>query len=127
MLLSNPNLHITCIDIDDKYTLPAVKILNKYFNNNITFIKNNILEALNNITEKIDFLHIDGYHDNNYIENEFNKIIGLNNNKNNVLRVIFDDQNCLTNLQNIIDTKYNIIKKIVPMCNWNNVYYEIQL
>lgn len=127
MLLLNPNLHITCIDIDDKYTLHAVKILNKYFNNNITFIKNNSLKALNNITEKFDFFHIDGYYDNNYIENEFNKIIESNNNKNNVLRVIFYDQNCLTNLQNKIDTKYNIIKKIVPMYNWNNVYYKIQL
>ena len=33
MLLSNPELKITCIDISDKYTGPAVTILNKYFNN----------------------------------------------------------------------------------------------
>ena len=30
MLLSNPNLKITCLDIDDKYTRHAVNILNTY-------------------------------------------------------------------------------------------------
>jgi hypothetical protein len=127
MLLSNPNLHITCIDIDDKYTEPSIKLLNKYFNNNITFIKKPSLEALNNIIEKFDFFHIDGHHENTYIEKEFIKIIELNNNKNNILRVVFDDQNCMTKLQNKIEMSYTIIKKTIPMCKWNNIYYEIQL
>jgi len=127
MLLSNPNLKITCVDIDDKYTGPSVKLLNKYFNNNITFIKKNSLEALNDITEKFDFFHIDGHHENSYIEKEFNKIINLNNQNNNIFRVIFDDQNCMEELQNKIEKHYKIIKKILPNCKWNNVYYEIQL
>jgi len=46
MLLSNPQLQITCIDISDEYTLPAVNVLNKYFNNNITFIHSDSLSAL---------------------------------------------------------------------------------
>jgi hypothetical protein len=32
MLLSNPDLKITCIDICDEFTLPAVTVLNKHFN-----------------------------------------------------------------------------------------------
>ncbi len=127
MLLSNPNLKITCIDIDSRYTLPAVNVLNKYFNNAITFIHNDSLKALKTLQTKFDFFHIDGVHDNNYITNEFNIIKTLNNNPNKILRVVFDDQDALIGLQQNISNNYNVITKIVPKCIWNNVYFEIQL
>jgi hypothetical protein len=127
MLLSNPQLKITCIDISDEYTLPAVNVLNKYFNNAIHFIHSDSLSALNKIDDKFDFFHIDGHHDNDYISNEFNLIRKLNNRSDNILRVMFDDQICLQNLQNDISIHYNVIKKVVPNCSWNNVYFELQL
>ena len=132
MLLSNPKLKITCIDISDIYTRPAVTILNKYFNNAITFIHEDSLSALKILNDnncKFDFFHIDGYHENNYIEQEFKFIEKLNNNiiTNNILKIIFDDQECLTILQNIINKNYKVIKQIIPDCIWNNVYFEIQL
>jgi hypothetical protein len=125
MLLSNPQLKITCIDINDRFTLPAVNILNKYFNNVITFIHSDSLTALKKINQTFDFFHIDGYHENNYISNEFLFVLKLNTIPN-ILKVIFDDQECLLQLQQNIDTKYTIITKIVPTCSWNNVYYEIK-
>lgn len=127
MLLSNPRLKITCIDISAEYSLPAINILNKYFNNAITFIHSDSLSALEKIENKFDFFHIDGHHDNDYIANEFYLIKQLNNRSDNVLRIIFDDQECLKNLQNDINIHYNIINKIIPICSWNNVYYEIQM
>lgn len=126
MLISNPNLKITCIDIDDRYTRPAVNILNKYFNNAITFIHKDSLTALKSINDTFDFFHIDGHHENNYIENEF-KIIQNLRTKDLIFRVLFDDQNCLEKLQNDIDSKYAVIIKTIPKCNWNNVYYEISI
>jgi len=126
MLLSNPELKITCIDIDDTFTRPAVTVLNKYFNNAITFIHSDSLNALQNMNQTFDFFHIDGHHDNNYISNEFVYIRKLNSNPD-VLKVIFDDQECLLSLQNSINYCCNVIKKIVPNCRWNNVYYEIKL
>jgi hypothetical protein len=132
MLLSNPNLKITCIDISDTYTLPAITILNKYFNNAITFIHKDSLTALqilNDNNTKFDFFHIDGLHDNYYIEQEFKMIEKLNNTILNttILKIIFDDQDCLIELQNNITNKYKVIKQIIPECKWNNVYFEIQL
>ena len=127
MLLSNPELQITCIDISNSFTLPAVTILNKYFNNSIKFIHSDSLSALQTIDQTFDFFHIDGHHDNDYISNEFILIKKLNNRLDNVLKVIFDDQSCLPKLQNEISTHYNVIKKIIPNCSWNNVYFEIQL
>jgi len=128
MLLSNPSIKITCIDISDKYTLPAVNVLNKYFNNAITFIHSDSLTALTALKElktKFDFFHIDGLHDNAYITNEFNLIKSLNSNK--LLKVIFDDQDHLLDLQNEIRENYKVIKKITPNCSWNNVYFEIEI
>jgi spermidine synthase len=126
MLLSNPNLQITCVDIDDKYTLSAINVLNKYFNNAITFIHSDSLSAFKKIKKKFDFFHIDGHH-NDYITNEFYSIQQLNNRSDNILRVLFDDQISLEKLQNDIYIKYNIINKIIPNCSWNNVYFEIQM
>ena len=57
MLLSNPELKITSVDIDDKFTLHAVTVLNNYFNNAITFIHSDSLIALKNMNEKFDFFH----------------------------------------------------------------------
>lgn len=127
MLLSNPQLKITCIDISNEFALPAINVLNKYFNNAITFVHSDSLTALKKIENKFDFFHIDGHHDNDYISNEFYFIQKLNNRSDNVLKIIFDDQECLTNLQNDICNKYNIINKIIPNCSWNNVYFEIQM
>ena len=127
MLLSNPELKITCIDISDEFTLPAITVLNKYFNNAITFIHSDSLTALQKIEERFDFFHIDGHHDNDYITTEFQLIQKLNSNLDKKLRVLFDDQGCLLGLQYIIGIYYNVITKIVPNCSWNNVYFEIQL
>lgn len=127
MLLSNPNLKITCIDISDEYAKPAVKILNKYFNNAITFIHNDSLLALKDLNIKFDFFHIDGLHDENYITKEFEYCLKLNNSSDNTFKIIFDDLCCLKNLQYYINNNYNVIKNIIPDCNWNNIFYEIQL
>jgi hypothetical protein len=127
MLLSNPELKITCIDICDRFTRPAVNVLNKYFNNAITFIHSDSLTALQNMNTRFDFFHIDGHHENNYITSEFNLIKKLNNCRDNILRVVFDDQECLPELQKNINIYCTVINKIIPNCKWNNVYFEIQI
>jgi hypothetical protein len=127
MLLSNPELKITCIDISDEYTKPAVKILNKYFNNAITFIHNDSLTALKDLNIKFDFFHIDGNHNVKNITSEFEYCLKLNKSSNNTFKIIFDDLCCLKDLQYHIDNNYKVIINIIPNCSWNNIYYEIQL
>jgi hypothetical protein len=127
MLLANPQLKITCVDISNEKTLPAITVLNKYFNNAITFIHSDSLSALTKMTTKFDFFHIDGHHENNYITNEFLLIRKLNSRSDNVLRVVFDDAYCLKQLQTDIQLQYYILNKTCPKCSWENVYFEIQL
>lgn len=125
MLLSNPTLKITCIDIDDTYSLPAITVLNRHFNNAIQFIHSDSLLALETLHDKFDFFHIDGEHNNNYVTNEFELIKNLSSNDH--LRIIFDDQQGLGDVQNKIFKNYNVITTIKPECTWNNVYFEIEL
>jgi len=127
MLLANPHLKITCVDISDEYTYPAITVLNKYFNNAITFVHGDSISFMRSTDQKFDFFHIDGWHENDYITNEFYLIQKLNNRNDNVLRVIFDDEGCLQELQHNIDKNYKVFHKFNPMCSWPNVYYEIQL
>jgi len=125
MLLANPDLKITCIDIDSRFTAPAVYVLNRYFNNAVTFIHRDSHTALKNITEKFDFFHIDGHHENNYINEEFSLVKNLND--GNFMKIIFDDQECLPQLQEDINSNYKVLKCVKPECLSNNVYYEIDL
>jgi hypothetical protein len=127
MLLANPNLKITCIDISEEYTLPSVTVLNKYFNNAITFIKNDSISFLQSTDQTFDFFHVDGHHENEYIRNEFNLIKTKNNRSDNILQIIFDDQDCLVPLQQDILNNYNVINRYAPGCLWSNVLFEIQL
>lgn len=127
MLLSNPTLKITCIDINDRYALPAVTVLNKHFPNAITFIHSDSVTALKKLQTKFDFFHVDGYHEDNYIANEFELLKARNSTPDNRMRIVFDDQGCLTTLQRNILANYKVLTHITPECPWNNTYFEIQL
>jgi hypothetical protein len=127
MLLANPNLKITCIDISEEYTLPSVNVLNKYFNNAITFIKNDSISFLQSTDQTFDFFHVDGHHENEYIRTEFNLIKTKNSRSDNILQIIFDDKDCLVPLQQELMTNYNVINRYAPGCLWSNVFFKIQL
>lgn len=132
MLLANPDLKITCIDISDEYALPSINVLNKYFNNAITFIKEDGAKALENLNEKYDLFHIDGDHSDSVVEKEVNNILkyNLNSREDNILRLLFDDVGCIPNVYINIMIKFNIFKKIIPkveVMHWSNCYFEITL
>lgn len=128
MLESNPLVTITCIDIDDTYTRPCVEVLNKHYNNRVTFIHGDSLKVLPSLIgkETFDLFHIDGHHAEGHILSEFLVCIVLNNPKGN-MRIVFDDQKCMESLQKYINDRFNVRVGIKPKCKWNNVYYELKL
>ena len=126
MLVANPNLNITCIDIDDKYSKTATDYLRKEFpNSNIEFIKGDSLKILPNIRKKYDLFHIDGDHENHIITKEFNFCKNLSANSN--FQVIFDDVDSCMELKKNIFSTYKIINSFIPNCPWRNCYIQIQL
>jgi spermidine synthase len=124
MLLSNPKLDIVSIDIDDKYSVPSINVLNSNFEQNIKFIKGNSLNVLDNITEKFDLIHIDGNHDESFILEEFEK---CKKNARGTYKVLFDDVISMPNVENHILKNYKILNYIKPDCEWNNCFFEIEL
>lgn len=55
MLLANPQIQITCMDNDNKFTRSTIKLLETKFNTNITFINN---DELSLVKGEYDFVHI---------------------------------------------------------------------
>jgi len=126
MLISNPKLNITCIDIDKKFSKPATDYLaNEFPDATIQFIQGDSLKILQNLKKKYDLFHIDGDHKNHIITKELNFCLNLSGNKN--FKVIFDDiDSCLPLRKNILSS-FNIAKNIIPNCPWRNCYIEIKV
>ena len=67
MLMSNPNLYLTCVDINDhSYTTPCYQVLKSFFGDRIHLIPKSSTIAIPEFIEeerKFDFIHIDGCHE----------------------------------------------------------------
>ena len=68
MLLANPTLKITSIDICDEYTGPAIRVLNKHFNNCIRFIHADSIVFDDEISLRGFSSYLQGYRKNVKVE-----------------------------------------------------------
>ena len=126
MLLANPKLNITSIDIDDKYSGKVVKYLQSiFFNSNIEFFKGNSLHVLPKINKKYDFFHIDGAHGNTTITQEFIHCKRLSS--SNDFKLVFDDVDVCNTLQKNIHSSYKVIEHNTPNCINKNKYIHIKI
>ena len=124
ILMANPSINITCIDINDKYSLPSVRYLQREFpDSNINFIKSDSLKVLRNLKEKYDLIHIDGAHKNKIVTKEFYYCMNLIREKD--AKFIFDDRDNISILiKNIIETFF-IKDNVSPKCIYSNLYLNI--
>lgn len=126
MLLANPNLNITCIDIEDKFSAKVTSYLQSIFSNaKIEFLKGNSLNILPTIKNKFDFFHIDGTHGNTTITKEFMYCKKLSSTDD--FKVIFDDVEVCETLQKNINLSYNVVEEFTPNCVNKNRYCHIKL
>ena len=126
MLIANPNINITTIDIEDKYSKPAVDYLKTQFQNaNIKFIKGNSLDVLPRLYEKYDLFHVDGSHRNTVITEEFRYCKKLIHNNN--FKIIFDDLDTCLTLNKNISTAYQIEDSQTPDCIYRNHFINIKI
>ena len=124
ILMANPSVNITCIDINDRYSLPSIRYLQKEFpESNINFIKSDSLKVLKGLKEKYDLIHIDGAHNNNIVTKEFYYCMNLIKERN--AEFIFDDrENVLILIKNIIETFF-IKDSMSSKCIYSNLYLNI--
>lgn len=63
MLISNPNIHVTCFDLGKhKYTIPCYEKLKETFGDRINIIIGDSTKTLQTVNDKYDLIHIDGGH-----------------------------------------------------------------
>jgi hypothetical protein len=113
MLYSNPNVHITCVDIcDHKYTIPCYNWIYEKFKNRITFIKGNseeVLPDLVNKNKKYDLIHIDGGHSYKTFFHDVQNSIKLLNKESLVIIDDYDFQ-YINFIWNLFVDYYKMIK-----------------
>ena len=121
MLLANPRARITCIDINDEFSMPAINYIQKKFPlSKITFIKGSSLKILKKIEKKFDFFHVDGAHKNKIVTKEFYLCMNIIKTKN--IEFVFDDVDNIQTLIKNIKSTYKIINQITPNCVNRNQY-----
>ena len=126
MLLANPTLQIVSIDISDKYTGPAVKVLNDYFGDRIRFIHADSLTGLQQLIDEkqqFDLFHLDGDHSESLIIQEYGRCSMMSSCFPRV-KILFDDEICMRGFaQYLIGYRANL-KLEIPNCEWSNIYIE---
>lgn len=129
MLLANPKLKITTVDIMNHLSAPAVDTLIKYFPDaEIEFIHGSSLDVIPKLDKKYDLFHIDGNHDADFVIKEFDQCKNLSN--SNIYKVIFDDWHGERGPGSLVEShvlKNNVKQYIIPDCLWTNSYFEIEL
>lgn len=127
MLVSNPKINVTTIDLDDRYAKPATSYLKSEFPDaKINFIHNNSLNVMKKLKLKFDFFHVDGAHKNKIITQEFNCIKNLNNTE--TLEIIFDDDITCQSLIKNIESTFKIEERISRGTGWfTNLYFKINI
>ena len=103
MLMSNPNLHLTCMDIaEHKYTLPCFNVLKEMFGERITFIQGDTLETLPHITDTFDLIHIDGGHSDEMVINDIEHSYRIATNKTILLMDDYEFPNIADKWNNFV-------------------------
>lgn len=108
MLISNPNIHISCFDLGEhKYTIPCYEKLKKTFGDRINITIGDSTKTLQNINDNYDLIHIDGGHSTEVADSDIINSYRLS--KQGTILIMDDyDFNNLHNLWDSYIIKYNL-------------------
>ena len=117
MLLSNPNINITCFDLGEhKYTMSCYNKMKETFGNRINIIIGDSTKTLPNINDKYELIHIDGGHSTEVANSDIVNSYRLSNEGTILIMNDYD----FSNLQNLWDNyiiKYNLKKLDIHVYN----------
>jgi hypothetical protein len=120
LLISNPNLKITCIDNDSRFAPKAVEYLNKMFDNRINFYlgeATNVIESLSP-ENKFDFVHIDADHNNMAVLKQFDVSRKISTDD---AYYVFDDYEATREAIDHLLQKNIVTQLVLPNCLWTNI------
>lgn len=124
MLISNPNIHISCFDLGEhKYTIQCYEKLKETFGDRINITIGDSTKTLQNINDNYDLIHIDGGHSTEVANSDIINSYRLS--KQGTI-LIMDDYD-FPNLHNIWDSyivKYNLKKLDINV--YNSPHHDIK-
>ena len=124
MLISNPNIRISCFDLGEhKYTIPCYEKLKETFSDRINIIIGDSTKTLQNINDNYDLIHIDGGNSTEVADSDIINSYRLS--KQGTI-LIMDDYD-FPNLHNIWDSyivKYNLKKLDINV--YNSPHHDIK-
>jgi predicted O-methyltransferase YrrM len=108
MLISNPELKITCFDLGEhKYTLPCYEELKEIFGDRIELIIGDSMKTLPLINNHYDLIHIDGGHSNEVAESDIIQSHRLSKDRTILIMDDYDFSN-LHELWDVYIKKFNL-------------------
>ncbi len=129
ILLSNPNIHLTCVDIAwHRYTIPCYEQIKRDFGNRIQLLVGDSSVVVPTIYNKFDLVHIDGGHT---LEIARADIVNTNKLLMNDAVIIMDDVNIndtnhtLANLWIQLSTHFNY--KVPSFEIYKNIHQDIRI
>jgi len=124
MLLTNPNICITCFDLGEhKYVIPCYEKLKETFGDRINIIIGDSTKTLQNVNDIYDLIHIDGGHTTEVANSDIINTYRLS--KKGTI-IIMDDYD-FPNLHNLWDSyiiKYNLKKLHINV--YNSPHHDIK-
>ena len=124
MLLSNPNIHITCFDLGEhKYTIPCYIKLKETFGNRIDIIIGDSTKTLQTVNDKYDLIHIDGGHSAEIANSDIINSYRLSKPRTILIMDDYDFPNLHSLWDNYI-IKYNL--KNLHISVYNSLHHNIK-
>jgi len=124
MLLTNPNMRISCFDLGEhQYTIPCYENLKKTFGDRINITIGDSTKTLQNVNDNYDLIHIDGGHSTEVANSDIINSYRLSK-RGTIL--IMDDYD-FPNLHNLWDDyiiKYNLKKLHINI--YNSPHHDIK-
>jgi len=124
MLLTNPNICISCFDLGEhKYTMPCYEMLKETFGNRINIIIGDSTKTLQTVNDIYDLIHIDGGHSTEVANSDIINSYGLSKQGTILIMDDYDFPN-LHNLWNGYIIKYDL--KILDINVYNSPHHDIK-
>jgi predicted O-methyltransferase YrrM len=125
MLLSNPYMKITCVDLGEhKYTVPCYEKIKEFFGDRINIIISDSTVVLPRINDTYDLIHIDGGHDDFVATNDIINCYRLSKNKTILIMDDYDFPN-LHSLWDEYVLLYNL--KLPNTNNYISPHHDIKV
>jgi len=125
MLLSNPYMKITCVDLGEhKYTIPCYEKIKEFFGDRINLIIGDSTVVLPHINDTYDLIHIDGGHDTFVATNDIINCYRLSKNKTILIMDDYDFPN-LHQLWDEYVLRYNL--KTPNTSNYISPHHDIKV